>query len=98
MPRTYREAYERLLPLVEKPGRYLGNERGAVCKHRPRLRFALAFPEVYEIAQWHLGLQLLHDVLTRRPDLAGDAAYAPTPAMEALLPARAPPLVSLESD
>src|SRR5439155_889512 len=97
MPRTYREAYERLLPLVEKPGRYLGNERGAVCKDRPRLRFALAFPEVYEIAQSHLGLQILYDVLNRRPDVAAERAYAPWPDMEALLRARDLPLVSLES-
>src|SRR5204862_1054811 len=88
MPTTFREAYERLLPLVEKPGRYLGNERGAVCKDRPRLRFALAFPEVYEIAQSHLGLQILYDVLNRRPDVAAERAYAPWPDMEALLRAR----------
>src|SRR5713101_8695932 len=97
MPRTYREAYERLLPLVEKPGRYLGNERGAVCKDRPRLRFALAFPEVYEIAQSHLGLQILYDVLNRRPDVAAERVYAPWPDLEALLRARGLPLVSLES-
>ena len=65
MPTTYRAEYERLLPLVEKPGRYLGNERGTVRKDPAtvRLRFALAFPEVYEIAQSHLGLQILYDVL-----------------------------------
>jgi radical SAM family uncharacterized protein/radical SAM-linked protein len=99
MPRTYREAYERLLPLVEKPGRYLGNERGAVRKDlgRVRLRFALAFPEVYEIAQSHLGLQILYDLLNRRPDVAAERAYAPWPDLEALLRARGLPLVSLES-
>ncbi|TMB51153.1 MAG: hypothetical protein E6J60_11180, partial [Deltaproteobacteria bacterium] len=64
MPTTFREAYERLLPLVEKPGRYLGNERGTIRKDpgTVRLRFALCFPEVYEIAQSHLGLQILYDV------------------------------------
>ncbi|TMB02369.1 MAG: TIGR03960 family B12-binding radical SAM protein, partial [Deltaproteobacteria bacterium] len=99
MPRTYREAYERLLPLVEKPGRYLGNERGAVRRDpsRVRLRFALAFPEVYEIAQSHLGLQILYDILNRRPDVAAERVYAPWPDMEALLRARGLPLVSLES-
>ena len=99
MPRTYREAYERLLPLVEKPGRYLGNERGAVRRDpsRVRLRFALAFPEVYEIAQSHLGLQILYDILNRRPDVAAERAYAPWPDMEAVLRARGLPLVSLES-
>ena len=99
MPRTYREAYERLLPLVEKPGRYLGNERGSVRKDlsRARLRFALAFPEVYEIAQSHLGLQILYDILNRRPDVAAERVYAPWPDMETLLRARGLPLVSLES-
>jgi hypothetical protein len=99
MPPTYREAYERLLPLVEKPGRYLGNERGAVRKDlgKVRLRFALGFPEVYEIAQSHLGLQLLYDVLNRRPDVAAERVYAPWPDLEALLRRRGLPLVSLES-
>ena len=99
MPETYRAAYERLLPLVEKPGRYLGNERGAIRKDpgAVRLRFALCFPEVYEIAQSHLGLQILYDVLNRRPEVAAERAYAPWPDLEALLRARGLPLVSLES-
>src|SRR5204862_4471297 len=81
MPTTFREAYERLLPLVEKPGRYLGNERGTIRKDPStvRLRFALCFPEVYEIAQSHLGLQILYDVLNRRPEVAAERAYAPGP-------------------
>src|SRR6185436_11831576 len=99
MLRTFRDEYERLLPLVEKPGRYLGNERGAVRKDpaQVRLRFALAFPEVYEIAQSHLGLQILYDVLNRRPGIAAERAYAPWPDLEALLRRRGLPLVSLES-
>src|SRR5262245_23739870 len=99
MLQTYREAYERLLPLVEKPGRYLGNERGTVRKDpgAVRLRFALAFPEVYEIAQSHLGLQILYDILNRRPEVAAERVYAPWPDLETLLRARGLPLVSLES-
>src|SRR5690349_948992 len=99
MPRSLRAEYERLLPLVEKPGRYLGNERGAVRKDpgTVRLRFALGFPEVYEIAQSHLGLQILYDVLNRRPDVAAERVYAPWPDLEALLRARGLPLVSLGS-
>jgi radical SAM family uncharacterized protein/radical SAM-linked protein len=99
MPTSYRTAYEGLLPLVEKPGRYLGNERGAVRKDESavRLRFALAFPEVYEIAQSHLGLQILYDILNARPEVAAERAYAPWPDLEALLRARGLPLVSLES-
>src|SRR5262245_50077554 len=96
---TFRDEYERILPLVEKPGRYLGNERGAIRKDLAHIavRVALAFPEVYEIAQSHLGLQILYDVLNRRPDVAAERAYAPWVDLETLLRARALPLVSLES-
>ena len=99
MLQTYREAYEGLLPLVEKPSRYLGNERGAIRKDlaTTRLRFALGFPEVYEIAQSHVGLQILYEILNRRPDIAAERVYAPWPDLEALLRARNLPLVSLES-
>ncbi len=66
-----RTAYEALLDRVEKPGRYLGNERGMVRKDPAAvaLRFALAFPDVYEIAQSHPGLQILYDLLNRRADV-----------------------------
>jgi radical SAM family uncharacterized protein/radical SAM-linked protein len=99
MRRTYRKEYEGLLPLVEKPGRYLGNERGSVRKDlgRVAVRVALAFPEVYEIAQSHLGLQILYDVLNRRDDVAAERAYAPWPDLERELRRRDLPLVSLES-
>jgi len=99
MRRTYRTEYERLLPLVEKPGRYLGTERGSVHKDlaKAAVRVALAFPDVYEIAQSHLGLQILYDVLNRRDDVAAERAYAPWPDLEELLRERGLPLVSLES-
>src|SRR5262245_40298924 len=99
MLRTFRAEYERLLPQVEKPGRYLGNERAAVRKDLSAVavRFALAFPEVYEIAQSHLGLQILYDILNRRPDVVAERCYAPWVDLEALLRAHELPLVSLES-
>src|SRR5499426_1278638 len=99
MLRTFRDEYERILPLVEKPGRYLGNERGAIRKdlEAVAVRVALAFPEVYEIAQSHLGLQILYDVLNRRDDVAAERAYAPWVDLEARLRERGLPLVSLES-
>ena len=91
--------YETLLGQIEKPGRYLGNERGAVHKD-PRavaLRIALAFPDVYEIAQSHPGLQLLYDLLNRRHDIYAERVYAPWFDLEAKLRDRHQPLVSLET-
>ena len=91
--------YEDLLRTVDKPGRYLGNERGAIRKDPASVavRFALAFPEVYEIAQSHLGLQILYDLLNRRPDVYCERIYAPWIDMESALRRHALPLVSLET-
>lgn len=94
-----RALYEELLPLVEKPGRYLGGERGTYEKTSAavRLRVALAFPDVYEIGQSHLGLQILYDLLNQRDDIAAERVYAPWLDMEALLRQRSLPLASLET-
>jgi len=91
--------YEALLGRVEKPGRYLGNEKGAVRKDidAVAVHFALAFPEVYEIAQSHPGLQILYDLLNRRDDVYAERVYAPWFDMETLLRERGLPLVSLET-
>jgi len=90
---------EPLLGQVEKPGRYLGNERGVIRKdvRTVALRFALAFPEVYEIAQSHLGLQILYDLLNRRKDVYAERVYAPWLDLEKLLREHGQPLVSLET-
>ncbi len=94
-----REAYATFLPLVEQPARYIGGERGTVVKepHRVRLRFALAFPEVYEIAQSHLGLQILYRLLNRRAEIQAERVYAPWTDMETCLRQRNLPLASLET-
>ena len=62
-----------------------------------RLRFALAFPEVYEIAQSHLGLQILYNLLNGRSDIQAERAYAPWVDMEALLRQHGLPLASLDT-
>ena len=94
-----RQAYATILPLVAQPARYVGGERGSIVKDlaQVRLRFALAFPEVYEIAQSHLGLQILYDLLNGRPEIQAERAYAPWIDMEALLRQRGLPLASLDT-
>ena len=94
-----REAYATILPLVLQPARYTGGERGTVIKDpsQVRLRFALAFPEVYEIAQSHLGLQILYDLLNGRTEIQAERVYAPWIDMEALLRQRGFPLASLDT-
>lgn len=96
---SLREAYATLLPLVEQPSRYTGGEQGTIVKapHQVRLRFALAFPEIYEIAQSHLGLQILYNLLNRRAEIQAERVYAPWIDMERCLRQRQLPLASLET-
>ena len=54
-----------ILMQVEKPARYIGNEYNSVIKDREKiaLRFAMCFPDVYEIGMSHLGIQILYGML-----------------------------------
>ncbi len=94
-----RQAYASILPLVEQPSRYTGGELGTIIKDPAdiRLHFALAFPEVYEIAQSHFGLQVLYNLLNNRPDIQAERAYAPWLDLEEQLRQQHLPLVSLET-
>jgi len=84
---------------VEKPSRYTGGELNSVRKEDPacRLRFALAFPDAYEVGMSHLGLQILYAILNALPGVACERCYAPWPDMEKELRRRRLPLASLES-
>ncbi|MHB8769400.1 MAG: TIGR03960 family B12-binding radical SAM protein [Syntrophales bacterium] len=88
-----------ILLAVEKPSRYTGGEVNAARKgdEACRLRFALAFPDAYEVGMSHLGLQILYAVLNGLPQVSCERCYAPWPDMEALLRRRGLPLRSLES-
>jgi len=91
--------WEELLPFVQKPGRYLSGEVNSVHKETSGqlVRFALAFPDVYEVGMSHLGLQILYAILNSEPDVAAERCYAPWPDMEALLRSHNLPLTTLES-
>jgi radical SAM family uncharacterized protein/radical SAM-linked protein len=88
-----------ILPLVEKPSRYLGSEINIVKKDldRVKLRFALAFPDLYEIGTSHFGMQILYHILNAEPDIAAERVFAPDVDMETILRNTGRPLFSLES-
>ena len=90
---------KRELGKVEKPARYTGGEQNSVTKDRKSVdvRFALAFPDVYEVGMSHLGSFILYEVLNSRDDVACERAYAPWPDMEDLLRRKGWPLYTLES-
>ena len=90
---------EDILPLVEKPSRYLGGEINQIKKDpaRVKLRIALAFPDLYEIGTSHFGMQILYHILNKRADIAAERVFAPGVDMEGHLRASGLPLFSLES-
>ena len=88
-----------ILPLVEKPSHYLGSEVNRVKKlpETVQLRFALAFPDLYEIGTSHFGIQILYHILNRQPDISAERVYAPGMDAAGLLKKMGAPLLSLES-
>jgi radical SAM family uncharacterized protein/radical SAM-linked protein len=87
------------LSLVSKPVRYLGQEINSIRKDpaRVRLKFCLAFPDVYEVGMSHLGIQILYYILNRKEGVACERAFAPWVDMEKVLREKEIPLSSLES-
>ncbi len=89
----------RVLPLVGRPGRYLGGEAGAVRGpwREDGANVLLAFPDAYEIGMSHTGLRVLYSCLARLPDAFADLAFAPWPDMEEQMRRHGLPLFGLES-
>ena len=88
-----------VLSLVSRPARYLGNEVNAIRKDpsQGKLRFCLAFPDVYEVGMSHLGIQILYHILNGREGVVCERAFAPWVDMEQVLREKKIPLTSLES-
>lgn len=89
-----------LLDKVQSPARYTGNEINVTLKEWKKsdqqIKFALAFPDVYEIGMSYPGLQILYELINRREDSLAARAFAPYPDMKELLEQEDLPLFSLE--
>lgn len=96
---SLRPLLDPLLPLVEKPGRYVGLERNVTRKNlaKAEVTLALAFPDTYEIGMSHTGLKILYEIVNRRPDFACERVYAPWVDLEAKMREAGIPLFSTES-
>lgn len=68
-----------ILMNVEKPARYVGGEFGATIKdkHSVTSRVAFCFPDLYEIGQSNLGLQILYDILNKMDDVWCERCFSP---------------------
>ena len=88
-----------ILLKVDKPARYLGNEVNAVQKEvTPKMiRFAMCFPDVYEIGMSYLGIQIIYDMMNRRDDVYCERVYSPWTDLDAIMRERQIPLFALET-
>jgi radical SAM family uncharacterized protein/radical SAM-linked protein len=88
-----------ITPEILKPARYLGNERGAVHKSwdRNTVRWALTYPEVYEVGSSNLGHIILYSIINTQPRQLCDRAYLPAPDFAAKLRDTNTPLFAIES-
>ena len=88
-----------ILLKIEKPARYIGNEVNSIMKDKEQIaiRFAMCFPDVYEIGMSHLGIQILYDMFNRFEDTWCERVYSPWPDLDAVMRERHIPLFALES-
>ncbi len=90
---------DEILMQVDKAARYIGNEFNSVKKDPSSvdIRFAMCFPDVYEIGMSHLGIQILYELFNRREDTYCERVYSPWPDLHAIMKEEQIPLFSLES-
>lgn len=90
---------DEILLSVQQPARYIGGEVHAVMKDKEKvkIRFAMCFPDVYEIGMSHLGIQILYDMFNRREDIWCERVYSPWIDMDHVMRTHQIPLFALES-
>ena len=90
---------DEILLKVEKPARYIGGEVNSVMKDPKKvdIRFAMCFPDVYEIGMSHLGIQILYDLFNRYGDVWCERVYSPWLDLDRVMREKNIPLFALES-
>ena len=90
---------DEILLTIEHPERYIGGEINSVKKNKEGVdtRFAMCFPDVYEIGMSHLGIQILYEMFNRRPDVWCERVYSPWTDLDRIMRERDIPLFALES-
>ncbi len=90
---------DEILMQVDKPARYIGNEVNSVMKEKEDIdvRFAMCFPDVYEIGMSHLGIQILYDMFNKREDTWCERVYSPWVDLDKVMREQQIPLFALES-
>jgi radical SAM family uncharacterized protein len=98
-PANIESFLERILPRVEKPGRYTGGEYNQIVKDWNEIDYkvALGFPDIYDLGMSNLGLMILYDIINKHRNLLAERVYSPWVDMEAIMREINLPLFSLES-
>ena len=90
---------DRILLNIEKPARYTGGEINSVMKDKEKIdvRFAMCFPDTYEIGMSHLGSQIIYSLLNKREDIWCERVYSPWKDLHEIMKKEGIPLFALES-
>lgn len=90
---------QHILPRVQKPITYQGNEANAIHKDPKAtdVRFAFAFPDTYEVGMSHLGMKILYALLNDQQGVFCERVFAPWIDMESQMRAHQVPLYALET-
>ena len=90
---------DELLLGIQQPARYIGGEINSVKKDPDSVavRFAMCFPDVYEIGMSHLGLQILYSMFNRREDVYCERVFSPWTDLDRVMREKKIPLFTLES-
>lgn len=90
---------DEILLQIDKPARYIGGEVNSVMKDPSTVdvRFAMCFPDVYEIGMSHLGIQILYDMFNQMEHVWCERVYSPWTDLDAIMREKNLPLFALES-
>lgn len=89
---------DEILLSIQQPARYIGGEVNMVKKDPAgKVRFAMCFPDVYDIGMSHLGIQILYDMFNRREDTYCERVYSPWIDLDKIMREEHIPLFALET-
>lgn len=90
---------DEILLSIQQPARYIGGEVNMVVKDPSQvdIRFAFAFPDVYEIGMSHLGMQILYSMFNEREDVYCERVFSPWTDLDKVMREKNIPLFALES-
>ena len=84
---------------IDKAARYIGGEVNSVMKDKNAvdIRFAMCFPDVYEIGMSNLGMMILYNMFNQREDVWCERLFSPWPDLDKVMREKKIPLFALES-